>query len=172
MPWLAVSPDYKTLQLMWKVHQGFSSQHQQITLQLLHPQSCQYYEGPLSHNSWMLHCPAIWQEVQEHPYHHQKTSQQFLTWGSHITQHPAASKHSPWIVKYQAQYGLIPALLEAASDTFWNAKHIAPISHLCICTLCSLAYSYALPHCPGETTFCSNVYKLCRGMTIKTHLTW
>lgn len=103
-------------------------------------------------------------------------------------------KYSPGLIKHLTQYDSIP--LHAALSKKCNTILIAAtlldkiqymVRFLCIfCHVyfffffchtfvylhCSPAYCYVLHHRPGEKAFCSNVYKLYRGMTVKTRLTW
>lgn len=61
-----------------------------------------------------------YQKVSEHPCYYQRTLQQFLPWGSQITQNPAASQRSPGLVKPLSQYESIPPHTCTLQSCIWH----------------------------------------------------
>lgn len=89
----------KTLQQImrtaWIDDQGLSTHHYH------------FVQRPLSSIPWTLYPPVIWLKVQEHPHQHHWLLQQFVPWACQITQHSAASRSSPWLVKHLTHYDSI-----------------------------------------------------------------
>lgn len=100
------------------------------------------------------------------------------TWAS---QTPNSVRLSPFYIMFAASiaapfvlprctmvYGARCVYLLPCSVDLLSCARLTPS---CVCTLSSLEYCSVLHRGPEEISFCSNVYKLYGGMTVKTHLT-